>query len=516
VAIDERTMLTGTVEDRILTPALRALITELEHRHGKRRTDLLNDRAGRRSQLSEGHVAFREETAHVRSTEWKVSSPPEVLQERRVELIGGATRSELINGLNAGAKSYIADLWNFTAADTWSMLRAHRSLERAARLDLAYLDPVLGRIRVNPATTTRLMVVPRPLYALEGALTHDGDPVPACFFDLALFALTSARELAKRQGGVWFYLRDVQGHLEARFWAQVFTTLEEQLGLERGTFRVTVMIDTVAGALESDEILFELMHHTAGLSFDPQGYAADHVALFNGPETPVLPDREIIGLNAPFLRALSLLLIGTCHRRGCHAIGAPSFVLPPLDPMKVKASYLEMLADKEREAVDGHDGTIVVHSGTVTSAMMEFNKSMPRANQLNYLRHDTITPADLVRRPEGPITVDSLVGIIRTAMRALVQRHEGRGWVVQGGRLHDRTSLRLALRMLWQWSHSKHGVITATGLVVQKDLLRYLIQKETGKMFADADERTRQLAEQAKTQVMDLVNGDEVPLEPMV
>jgi malate synthase len=252
------------------------------------------------------------------------------------------------------------------------------------------------------------------------------------------------------------------------------------------------------------------------LSFDPQGYAADHVALFNGPETPVLPDREIIGLNAPFLRALSLLLIGTCHRRGCHAIGAPSFVLPPLDPMKVKASYLEMLADKEREAVDGHDGTIVVHSGTVTSAMMEFNKSMPRANQLYYLRHDTITPADLVRRPEGPITVDSLVGIIRTAMRALVQRHEGRGWVVQGGRLHDRTSLRLALRMLWQWSHSKHGVITATGLVVQKDLLRYLIQKETGKMFADADERTRQLAEQAKTQVMDLVNGDEVPLEPMV
>jgi hypothetical protein len=51
---------------------------------------------------------------------------------------------------------------------------------------------------------------------------------------------------------------------------------------------------------------------------------------------------------------------------------------------------------------------------------------------------------------------------------------------------------------------------------LQKDLLRYLIQKETGKMFADADERTRQLAEQAKTQVMDLVNGDEVPLEPMV
>lgn len=509
-------MLTGTVEDRILTPALRALITELEHRHGRRRLELLADRAVRRAALASGDVAFREETAHVRSTAWQVSPMPEALLERRVELIGGATRSELITGLNAGAKSYIADLWNFTTADTWSMLRAHRSLERAARLDLAYLDPVLGRIRINPTTPTRLMVVPRPLYALEGALTNNGDPVPAAFFDLALFAQGSARVLAERQGGVWFYLRDVNGHLEARLWAQLFSSLEEHLGLERGTFRATVMIDSVSGALECDEILFELMHHAAGLSFDPQGYAADHIALFNGPDVPVLPDRERIGLNAPFLRALSLLLIGTGHRRGCHAIGAPAFVLPPLDQQKVKVAYLEMLADKEREAVDGHDGTIVVHAGTVNPAMMEFNKSMGRGNQLYYQRNDQIAPADLVRRPEGPVTVESLVDSIRTALRTLVQRHEGRGWVIQGGRLHDRTSLRLNLRLLWQWNHSRHGVITGSGLDVHRDLLRYLVQKEATKMFGESDEVTRRHADQAKAVLLELITGDAVPLEPMV
>ena len=47
----------------------------------------------------------------------------------------------------------------------------------------------------------------------------------------------------------------------------------------------------------------------------------------------------------------------------------------------MKASYLEMLGDKEREAVDGFDGTIVVDGDSVKPAMVEFNKSMPRANQ---------------------------------------------------------------------------------------------------------------------------------------
>ena len=267
-----------------------------------------------------------------------------------------------------------------------------------------------------------------------------------------------AHSWTEKQGGVYLYLRDVHGHLEARLWAQLFDAVEELMELPRGTVRATVMIDSIAGALEADEILFELMHHAAGLSVDPQGYAADHIALFHGPDRAVLPDRETIVLNAPMLRALSLRIIGICHRRGCHAIGAPSFVLPPLVRERMKASYLEMLGDKEREAVDGFDGTIVVDGDSVNPAMVEFNKSMPRANQLYYLRNDDIRPTDLIQRPEGAITVDSLVGMIRTTLRFMVERDEGRGWVIQGGRKHDRSSLRLSLRLLWQWNHSSAGV----------------------------------------------------------
>ena len=500
------------VQDRTLTPVVRAMIEDLVKRFDERRLDLLAQRVLRRQALSQGEAAQLPETEQVRRSDWTVDPIPETLLERRVELIGGANRSELITGLNAGAKSYIADLWNFTAQDTWSILRAHKSLAGAARLDLAFLDTREGRVRVNPSTMTRLMVAPRPLYVHEGAMQVDGSPVSAALFDLGLFLLGCGADLYARQGGIYLYLRDVQGHLEARLWTRMIASLEETLSLPRGAVRVTVMIDTVAGALEADEILFELMHHAAGLSLDPQGYAADHIALYNGPDQQVLPDRETIGLNAPFLRALSLNTIGICHRRGCHAMGAPSFVLPSIDRDRVKAEYLDMLADKEREGVDGHDGTLVVHEDMVNASMVEFNKSMPRAHQMNYQRTDKIAPGDLVKRPEGTITVESLKSCLRTALRSLMQREEGKGWVIQGGRVHDRSSMQLAMRTLWQWNHSKHGIITATNFPVTGDLIKFMLKKEADKMFEVADPVIKKQVDRAMDFISEQATGDTVPM----
>lgn len=497
---------------RTITPEVRGMIEELHAAFETRRSDLLIQRAARRRSIAQGLVEFPESTATVRHAEWVVDPVPEQFLERRVELIGGANRSELITGLNAGAKSYVADLWNFTAHDPWSILRAHKSFGGAARRELAFLDDREGRVRVNPSTGTRLVLTPRPLYVHEGLFLVDGAPVSAAYFDLCMAVLPHAQELIERQGGVSLFLRDVQGHLEARFWARMIEHIEEHLGSQRGAVRATVIIDTIPGALESDEILFELQHHSAGLSLDPQAYAADHIALFHGAEQPVLPDRETIGLNAPFLRALSLHTIGVCHRRGCHAIGPPSFVLPSRDHNKVKPEYLEMLADKEREAVDGHDGTLVVHEDMVNASMVEFNKSMPRAHQMGYQRTDRISAEDLVQRPEGNISVESLKSILRTALRSLMAREQSKGWVIQGGRIHDRSSLLLAVRLLWQWNLSKHGVITATNLPVTGDLIKFMLKKESDKMFEVSDPVIRGQVDRAMAHIIDLATSPTVPM----
>ncbi len=500
------------VQERLVTPGVKSLVGDMWSAYKGRLGDLLDARTARRAALSSGSVDQLVETTNVRNASWQVDPVPDHLLERRVELIGGANRSELINGMNAGAKSYIADLWNFTPQDTWSILRAHKSLNGAAKRDLAYLDDREGRVRINPATITRLMLVPRPFFVYEAALQVDGTPAPGAFFDLAMAATGHGADLIARQGGLHLYLRDVQGHLEARLWARILEKVEEHLEVDRGTIRCTVMLDTIPGALEAEEILFELQHHSAGLSLDPQAYAADHIALFHGSDRAVLPDRETIGLNAPFLRALSLRTIGICHKRGCHAMGAPSFMLPSLDRNKIKAEYLEMLADKEREAVDGHDGTLVVHEDMVNASMVEFNKSMPRAHQMGYQRSDVITPADLIRRPEGPITVESLKSILRTALRTLMLREQGKGWVIQGGRVHDRSSLLLAIRLLWQWNHSTHGNITATNLPVTIDLIKFMLKKEADKMFEVSDPVIKKQVDRAMAYIVELADGEGVPM----
>ncbi len=501
----------NTSPERLLSPDLHRLLGDVEARFGGRRKELLAQRATRRQAFREGDVGRVESTAHVREARWTIDPVPVELLERRVELLGAPTRPAIIEGMNAGARSYIADLWNMALTDDDSILRAHKNLERAVENRLAYVGIDGDRHRIDPNSTTRLMVVPRPLHVEDGSL---GRSVPACFLDLCLLFTHCAKPLRVRQGGLYLYLRGVHGHLEARLWKDLFEHLEEHMGSPRGTVRATVFIDNLAAALEADEILFELMHHTAGLSLDPQSYATDHIDLFSAPDRSVLPDRERIGLNAGFLRSVSLMTITTCHRRQAHAMGAPSFILPPNGTGRQPAGYLDMIADKEREAVDGHDGTLVAHPGLVTTAMAAFNKSMPRAHQMHYERKDEIAPSDLVRRPEGPLSTDSLINAVRTVLRALVLRTDGVAVVQQGGRQHDRSSVHLSAALLWSWVHSSHGVVTDTGLEIHGPLVRYLIKKEADKLVQGAP-TLREAAEAAVARLNTMIAGDRMPADPI-
>lgn len=487
----------NTMEDRLLTSDLLKLVQEMTVRFGAKRKELLADRAARTALFMEGHIDRLADTAHIRQAVWRVDPVPVELLERRVELLGGGSRHEIIQGLNCGAKSYVADLWNMNTTDPSAILRAHKNLERAIDSRLQYVDENGDRVRVNPSSTTRIFLVPRPLHTSEASVRSGGEAVPASFFDLAVYSSYNAVKLRVRQAGVFLYLRGVRSHLEARLWRSLFEFLEEHFSLPRGTFRATVMMDSLAAALEADEILFELNHHSAGLSLDPQAYAADHVALFSAPDRAVLPDRERIGLNEEFLRAVSLMTIAVCHKRQAHAIGAPAFILPPDDKGKTKAGWLEMIADKEREAVDGHDGTLVGHPACVNPAMTEFNKSMPKSHQMYFERSDDIPVARLVKRPEGPISTEGLMGTIRTVLRSLVLREQGIAVVEQGGRLHDRSSVRLSTLLLWSWTHSSHGVVTDTGLEIHVELMSYLIRKESAKLFPKPDPATKEACQRA-------------------
>ena len=86
----------------------------------------------------------------------------------------------------------------------------------------------------------------------------DGAPVSASLFDFGIFVFNNAVAAAERGAGPFFYLPKTESHLEARLWNDVLSRAETVLGLESGTMRATVLIETVPAAFEMDEILYEL------------------------------------------------------------------------------------------------------------------------------------------------------------------------------------------------------------------------------------------------------------------
>lgn len=445
---------------------------------------LHEQRVARRAELASGAIEYPPAIVALRGSSWQVAPVGATLLERRVEVIGGSNAHDLVEGLNSGAKSYIVDLWGQSAGAGGPMRHAHERVNQAVRRSLEFDDPEGGHRRINPGSTTRLMLAPRPLGTTCAVPVAPQLRVPTALLDVVIHAWHNAGPLVEAQGGVYLYLRGVHGQGEARLWASLLTHVEERLALPLGTIRATVMIDSLAGALEAEGILYELRHHAAGLAISPQAYAYDHLLLFNSPELPIFPDRERIGMNSPFLRNLSLHLIDVCHRRGVHAMGSPAYVVPPQEEEVMKPAYLDMIADKEREAIDGHDGTLVVHPALVNAAMIEFNKSMPRAHQIDYLPTDRQDAAGLALHPSGELTTEGIQRCIRTAIKAMVEFERTDGPFALGGYLHDRDSVRLATLLLWHWTRNPNCFITETGLEVHVDVMKYLIRKEGQKAYA--------------------------------
>ena len=115
--------------------------------------------------------------------------------------------------------------------------------------------------------------------------------------------------------------------------------------------RATVLIETVSAAFEMDEILYELGPHATGLNAGRWDYLFSVIKKLGHRPEFVLPDRNAVGMTAPFMRAYAELLVKTCHRRGAHAIGGMAAFIPSRRDPEVNGVALEKVReDKEREA----------------------------------------------------------------------------------------------------------------------------------------------------------------------
>src|SRR5271157_391003 len=466
----------------ILTPGACEFIAGLFRAFESRRQELLGRRVIRQAELDSGVLPdFLESTRSVREGDWRVAAAPADLLDRRTEITGPVDRKMVINALNSGAKVFMADFEDATSPAWENLIEGHINLRDAVRRSISFTSPE-GKVYALNEKTATLLVRPRGWHLHEKHVLAGGRPVSASLFDFGLYFFHNARELLARGSGPYFYLPKMEGHLEARLWNDVFIHAQAALGIPRGSIRATSLIETILAAFEAEEILYELREHASGLNCGRWDYIFSCIKKLRARENYMFPDRTQVTMTAPFMRAYCLLVIKVCPRRGAHAIGGMAAQIPiKNNPAANDEALAKVLADKEREATDGHDGTWVAHPGLVPVALKAFDKHMPGPNQISRQRDDVnVTSADLLAAPTGTITD---VGI-RTNLSVGIQYLEawlgGLGCVPLYNLMVDAATAEISRAQLWQWIHS--GAKTEEGRLVNLSYCDFLLGEVIAKI----------------------------------
>ena len=467
----------------VLTPAALSFVAKLHRTFEARRQELLARRAARQKDFDAGNLPdFLSETAQIRTGDWTIAPQPKDMLDRRVVITGPTDRKMVINALNSGASTFMADFEDANCPTWANMIEGQVNLHDAVRRSIGF-DQEGKTYRLKEKTAV-LIPRPRGWHLDEKHVLVDGKPVSGAIFDFALYFFHNARELLQRGTGPYFYLPKMESHLEARLWNDIFELAQSELGVPRGSIKATALIETVLAAFEMDEILWELREHSAGLNVGRWDYIFSCIKKFRSNRNFCLADRAQVTMSAPFMRAYALLLVKTCHRRGAPAMGGMAAQIPiKNDPKANEAALAKVREDKLREVTDGCDGTWVAHPGLVPIAREVFDEHMPGPNQYGRQRHDvSVSAKDLLDfRPEGPITEAGLRNNITVGIQYLGAWLAGNGCVPVFNLMEDAATAEISRSQIWQWMRSPKGKL-ADGRKVTKELFRTLLAEELPKV----------------------------------
>lgn len=453
----------------ILSPDALEFVAALAERYGARREALLKERRARQEVFDAGEKpGFIADTAWIRESDWQVAPPPAVLQDRRVEITGPTDRKMVINALNSGAKCFMADLEDAHSPVWKKTLDGQVNLRDAVQRSISYDDPNSGKqYRLN-AQTAVLLVRPRGWHLPENGVHFNGQPISGALFDFGLFFFHNAKALCEADLGPFFYLAKIEHYKEAVLWNDIFSYSEGRFGLPAGSVRATVLIETLPAVFQMHEILHSLKNNIVGLNCGRWDYIFSYIKTFRAHAHRVLPERGLITMLVPFLRAYSRLLIRTCHQRGAHGMGGMAAQIPIRGDAEANERALSKVReDKERESGDGHDGTWVAHPGLVPIAMDVFDKLMTGPDQKSVLPEIADETGELLDVPTGEITPAGFDGNIRVALLYISAWLSGFGAVPINNLMEDVATAEISRSQLWQWVRYEAQLSDGTAVTAQ-------------------------------------------------
>ncbi|WP_159737629.1 malate synthase A [Vibrio atypicus] len=464
----------------ILSSEALSFLNKLVKKFTPRRDALLQAREEQQQRYDAGALPnFRNDTQSIRDNKsWKVAPPPPELLDRRVEITGPIDRKMVINALNSGAKVFMC-CFEDASSPTWeNMLQGQVNLRDANARTISYHDENKNKdyqLCENPAL---LIARPRGLHLPEQSIQYKGQPIPGCLMDFALYFYHNYLTRAEQGLGVYYYIPKLESMEESQWWADVFSFTEDYFGVQRGTIRATVLIETLPAVFQMDEMLYAMKDHIVAMNCGRWDYIFSYIKTLKNHADRILPDRHVVGMDKEFLNAYSQLLVRTCHQRGALAMGGMSAFIPVKDPAEMERVTNKVIEDKERESLNGHDGTWVAHPALVDLAMSIFDKNLKgKMNQLDFVSPTHSIDGSLLLKPcEGSRDEAGVRKNIRIALYYIEAWIQGQGCVPIYGLMEDAATAEISRANIWQWIH--HSVALDDGQVFTKELFHSWLYQE--------------------------------------
>jgi malate synthase len=440
----------------VLTEKALLFLQKLQEEFNGKRKKLLENREIQQLLFDTGELPqIPLETKHIRESDWVASPIPDDLLDRRVEITGPVDRKMVINALNSGAKTFMADFEDSCAPIWNNLMEGQQNLIDAVKKTIS-LTLNNKHYTLNEQVAT-LIVRPRGLHLDEKNLQLDNENIAASLVDFGLYFYHNIHHLLEQNSSCYFYLPKLEHYEEARWWNEVFIFSQHYFGIPSGTIKVTVLIETITASFQLDEIIYELKNHIVGLNCGRWDYIFSYIKKLKKQPHFLVPDRDQVTMASPFMSAYSLRVIQVCHKRSILAIGGMAAQIPIKgDEHANNIAFETVRSDKEREVKNGHDGTWVAHPALIPIAMDVFNANMPTKNQLFIKRNDVkITEAQLLELPIGTVTSVGVRKNINVAILYIESWLMGTGAAALYNLMEDAATAEISRAQLWHWANKK-------------------------------------------------------------
>lgn len=459
----------------LLTGDLLRVVQEGQQKFYEKYVEVRAARPKKQKELREafeaGTIDFRKDTAWIREGDWKVAPVPEILQNRPVELTGPANETNMvINAFNVGAIAkkvlpesdpamplikYMPDGEDSSVPNLSKELQGILNVKKGLLGTLTYE-------KVNPDGSVKKYElgseIAYPIYRVPGihfdeaAMLNpaNNQPIPNHLLLTCLYQYHIAPLMLQRDWVPSLYQPKLQSYEEACLVAEILAFTEQAFQLPIQSTRVTCLIETFSGAMETEEIAYGMRNYLCALNAGRWDYIFQWIQVL---QSNLTPDRSRITMQSTHMEAYMDLIRDVCERRGAVFMGGMSAIIP--SAQMSNEVYTKIRTDKQHEQLHGAEGAWVAHPGMVEQVLRLFTLEkhlivpLPRRSvQAKELA--TLDP--LLQSPEQR-TEQGILGNISVGIQYLASWLHGKGCVALNNLMEDMATAEICRAQLWQWVH---------------------------------------------------------------